>query len=94
MTREELTVRIETAANHLRSLGAKEVYVFGSAARGELRRFGDVDLAVVGLPDPVFFRAIAETSEIVGRPVDLTCLDKPDPLSRYLRESRTLRRVG
>ncbi len=46
---------IDQAARVLKAAGAEEVYVFGSAAMGNLRPGSDGDLAVVGLPPAVFF---------------------------------------
>jgi predicted nucleotidyltransferase len=82
------------AANLLRSMGASEVFVFGSLVRGELRPDSDVDMAVSGLPAEVYFSAISRASDILGRPVDLLDLDDDTPLVRYLIRSGELIRVG
>ena len=78
----------------LRSLGATQVFVFGSATRGELRPASDVDLAVTGLPSQVYFSAVSKASDLLGRPVDLVDLDDPTPLVRYLLGSGELLRVA
>lgn len=59
--------------------GVSELYVFGSAARGELREHSDVDVAVrfrsdvrYSLFDLVDMKA--ELSTLTGRPVDLFTL--------------------
>lgn len=75
---------VVAAANLLRSLGATQVFIFGSASRGELRAGSDVDLAVTGLPAQVYFSAISRASDLLGRPVDLVDLDDPTALVRYL----------
>lgn len=54
----------------------KELAVFGSAARGELRPDSDIDLLVEFLPDAQVsllqhFAAERELSELLGRKVDL-----------------------
>jgi len=90
----EFEEKIRRAAKVLKSYGAREVYVFGSAAKRRLRRHSDIDMAVVGLPAEIFFRAMGEASEVIGRPVDLVQLDKPTPFSRYLKRSKELKRVG
>lgn len=82
------------AANLLRSMGASEVFIFGSLVRGELRPDSDVDMAVSGLPAEVYFSAISRASDILGRPVDLLDLDDDTPLVRYLIRSGELIRVG
>lgn len=81
------------AANLLRSMGATQVFIFGSAAKGGLRPDSDVDMAVTGLPSQFYFSAVSKASEIVGRPVDLVDLDDPTPLVRYLLGSGELVRV-
>jgi predicted nucleotidyltransferase len=53
----ELDKQIRLAAEVLRSFGATEVYVFGSAAEGTADAESDVDMAVMGLPAGVFYRA-------------------------------------
>lgn len=85
---------VESAAALLRGMGATEVYVFGSAAKGELRPDSDVDMAVSGLPEEVYFAAVSRASDIFGRPVDLVDLDDATPLVRYLQASGDLIRVG
>jgi len=81
------------AANLLRSMGATDVFVFGSATRGGLRADSDVDMAATGLPPQLYFTAISRASELLGRPVDLVDLDDPTPLVRHLLGSGELLRV-
>jgi predicted nucleotidyltransferase len=81
------------AADLLRGMGATQVFIFGSATRGELRPDSDIDLAVTGLPPRVYFSAVSKASALVGRPVDLVDLDDPTPLVNYLRRSGELVRV-
>ena len=78
----------------LKAAGAREVYVFGSAAKGELRENSDVDMAVSGPPPEVFFRAMAAAHDALGRPLDLVDLDEDNPFTRYLKEEGELQRVG
>lgn len=84
---------LKAAANLLRSMGAAQVFVFGSAATGRLRPESDVDLAVSGLPSELYFSAASRTSDLFKRPVDLVDLDDPTPLTRYLLSSGELVRV-
>ena len=81
---------VKAAADLLRGLGATEVFVLGSAAKGELRPDSDVDMAVSGLPASVYFSAVSRASDILGRPVDLVDLDDATPIVRYLRASGEL----
>jgi predicted nucleotidyltransferase len=85
---------IAKAASLFIGLGASEVFAFGSAVRGQLRTGSDIDMAVSGLPPRVYFAAISQASDLIGRPVDLVDLDDDSPLVRYLRGSGELIRVG
>jgi predicted nucleotidyltransferase len=91
---QEIEGLIEQAAAALKAAGAREVYVFGSAATGHLRDGSDVDLAVSGLPPAVFFRAMGAASQVLRRPLDLVDLDEDNPFTRYLKTEGELRRVG
>ena len=82
------------AAKLFIGLGASQVFVFGSAVKGELRPNSDIDMAVSGLPPRVYFSAISQASDLIGRPVDLVDLDDDTRLVRYLRSSGELVRVG
>ncbi len=84
---------VNAAANLLRSMGATQVFIFGSAVRGLLRSDSDIDMAVTGLPPVVYFSAVSKASDILGRPVDLVDLDDSTPLVRYLLGSGELVRV-
>jgi predicted nucleotidyltransferase len=82
------------AASLLRSMGASQVFVFGSLVKGELRPDSDIDMAVAGLPAKFYFSAVSRASDLLGRPVDLLDLDDDTPLVRYLLGSGELVRVG
>jgi predicted nucleotidyltransferase len=86
--------QIEKATAVLKAAGAREVYVFGSAASGRMRPDSDVDIAVSGLPPKVFFRAMSDAERALGRPLDLIDLDEDSPFTRYLKSEGELRRVG
>ena len=82
------------AANLLRSMGATEVFVFGSATKDGLQPNSDIDMAVSGLPSKIYFSAISRVSDLLGRPVDLVDLDDATPLVRHLLDSGELVRVA
>jgi predicted nucleotidyltransferase len=88
------TEAVLAAANLLLSMGASQVFVFGSVTRGGLRPDSDVDMAVSGLPPQVYFSAISRASDLLGRPIDLVDLDDDAPLVRHLLSSGELVRVG
>ena len=87
-------ILIKRAAAELKTAGAREIYVFGSAACGTADAASDLDLAVSGLPPAVFYRVGARISDLVGRSVDLIDLDINTPFTRYLRTENDLVRVG
>ncbi|MFW6158646.1 MAG: nucleotidyltransferase family protein [Planctomycetota bacterium] len=91
---EEVRQLLERAAAVLKEAGAKEVYVFGSAARGELDEWSDVDIAVSGLPPEVFFEAMGRALDVLGREVHMISLDRPNPFTDYLKEKGKLVRVA
>ena len=74
----------------------KELAIFGSAARGELRPDSDVDVFVEFEPDAVYgleyFGIEIELSELFGRRVDLATKKwlKPKVRSEILREARVV----
>lgn len=86
---------LEQSAAVLRAAGAKEVFVFGSAAKGQMDQHSDVDLAVSGLPPRAYLRAKVAVGNLFGRSVDLVDLDVDSPFTRYLRAKEgLLRRVA
>jgi len=85
---------IRQAAEALVASGAKEVYLFGSAAQGTETPESDIDLAVSGLPPEVFFRAMGHAWRILHRPVDLVDLDEQNPFTEYLKSKGVLKRVA
>ncbi len=91
---DEMGRLIDKAVAALKAAGAREVYLFGSAAQGRLRENADVDMAVSGLPPEVFFHAMADASDALRRPVDLVDLDEDNPFTRYLKREGELQRVG
>jgi predicted nucleotidyltransferase len=91
---EELKKQIEAAAEALKAAGAREVYLFGSAARSDVREDSDIDLAVRGLPPERFFRAMGQASEILERGLDLVDLDDANAFTQYLQEEGKLVRVA
>jgi len=90
---DDLSRLLERAAAALKAAGAREVYVFGSAATGRTTEESDIDLAVSGLPPEDFFRAMGEAGDILQRPLDLVDLDEATPFTRYLQEEGELVRV-
>ena len=92
--RPEMREQLERAAAILKSYGAQEVYVFGSAASGEMREESDIDLAVSGLPPEDYFPAMGAAGEVLDRPFDLLDLDVGGPIVDHLRKWEKLVRVA
>lgn len=84
---------VHAAAGILKALGAREVYLFGSRALGTDGPRSDMDLAVRGLPEPVFFRAVGEVLCRTGLEIDLVDLDDKGPLMDLLRDTGRFLRV-
>ncbi len=85
---------IEQTAAVLKASGAKEVYIFGSAAKGTLSEGSDVDFAVSGLPPQAFFRALSAAGRLLPMTLDLIDLDEATPFTRYLKEEGELKRAA
>lgn len=91
---DDLKERVLAAAQALKAAGAREVYVFGSAANDRLREDSDVDLAVAGLPPERFLEAMGRAARALHRPVDLVDLDEANPFTEYLRRKGAIQRVA
>ena len=91
---DDMKAAIEKVTAALRATGARDVYIFGSAARHALRESSDLDVAVWGLPPEKFFQAMSRANNAIGQPLDLIDLDEKNPFTRYLKEEGELQRVG
>jgi predicted nucleotidyltransferase len=85
---------IKEIAAILKSMGAREVFLFGSYAEGTAREDSDIDLAVSGIPPRQFFKAMGEVGDRLNRSFDLIDLDEDSPFTRYLKEEGGLKAVG
>ena len=88
-------------ADLCRRYKVRELSVFGSAARGEMRPESDIDLLVEFLPDSGidlfdFSGLMLDLSHLVGRKVDLVSKNGLKPLIRnsVLREARLVYAAG
>ena len=90
--REDVLARIKGAAPELRTHAVKELWLFGSAAREELRAGSDIDI-LVDFSAPVtlfeFARLRRRLESLLGRSVDLVTRDalKPQLREQILREA-------
>jgi predicted nucleotidyltransferase len=90
---DELRERIRRAAEALRQFGAREVYLFGSAAAGTLDDYSDIDMAVAGLPPEKYFKAMGAAGDILERQLDLVDLDDENLFTSYLKRKGKLQLV-
>lgn len=81
---------IAKAAAELKAAGARDIFLFGSA-RNATAMPRDLDLAMCGLPQANFCRAVSRVSVATDRLVDL---DADTPFARCLQEEEKLVRVG
>ena len=90
--REDVLARIDRAAPELRAHAVKELWLFGSAAREELKASSDIDI-LVDFAAPVtlfeFARLRRRLESLLGRSVDLVTRDalKPQLREQILREA-------
>ncbi|MEI6387918.1 MAG: nucleotidyltransferase domain-containing protein [Spirochaetota bacterium] len=85
---------LDLAIALLRRLGAKEVYLFGSMARGDADDHSDWDLAVRGLPPQAYFSTLGKLSDSMSRTVDLVDLDEGSPFVAHVLSKKDLIRVA
>ncbi len=85
---------IDKAVAILLRNGAREVYLFGSHARGDASPESDLDLAIRGMPPEHFYRAVGEICSTLSVPADIVDLDDSSPSLDYLREHGDFLRVA
>ena len=91
----QLQTLIDKAVAILRTYGATEVYLFGSAREGTFDpASSDLDFAVRGIAPQSYFSAVGETLCALGREVDIIDLDAGTAFGNYLTEHNELSRVA
>lgn len=86
---------IEQAIAVLTTLGAREVFIFGSMAdRDQFIIPRDIDIAVSGLPKDRFFKAYGQLLVKMVHDVDLVDLDDDAAFVHLLKKSGKLERVA
>jgi uncharacterized protein len=90
--RDSVIAALRAIAPELKTRAVREVWLFGSAARGELQAASDIDL-LIDFDGPVtlfdFARLRRYLESVLLRPVDLVTRDalKPQLRERILREA-------
>ena len=85
---------LDRAIALLHTVGAKEVYLFGSMARGDADDHSDWDLAVRGLSPKAYFSILGKLSDTMSRAVDLVDLDEGSPFVAHILSKKELTRVA
>lgn len=90
--KSKIEEKITIATDYLKSLGCKEIILFGSLAIGDADEFSDIDLAVSGISPRTYFKTVAEISSKVGCKVDLITMDyiSENFREKIRKEGRTL----
>ncbi len=92
--RDEYKKDIDKAVKILKDAGCKEIYLFGSLARGEDGKNADIDLAIRGCPEGEYFSLIGKLIIELEHSVDLVNLDQADDFAELLEEEGELIHVG
>jgi predicted nucleotidyltransferase len=82
------------AVRMFKAAGCREIYLFGSAAKGDIDSANDLDFAVSGLAPEKFIAVLSEVNRVMPKPVDLIDLDSDNAFTRYLRDENELVRIG
>jgi predicted nucleotidyltransferase len=85
---------IDRAVQILKAEGCSEIFLFGSAARGQLHENSDLDLAVRGCPRGHFFSLVGRLLIELERPVDLVDLDRQSAFAQYLKQEGMLVQIA
>jgi predicted nucleotidyltransferase len=72
---KKIQKKLATAIEYLKSMGCKEVILFGSFVDGTFNEHSDIDLAVSGIPPRKYFKAVAVLPSIINHKIDLVALD-------------------
>lgn len=84
--------KLTIATDYLKSIGCKEIILFGSLVDEQTNEFSDIDLAVSGISPRTYFKTLVEISSIVGWKVDLVTMDyiSKDFLEKIRREGKRI----
>lgn len=86
---------IKKAIKILKEYGAKEVFIFGSIANGNFNKNSDIDIAIKGLNEKVFYKVASILMFELENEFDLIDLDdKENTFSQMLLKVGGLLKVG
>ena len=75
---------IEKAIEILKNEGCKDIYLFGSLTKGNIKDGSDIDLAIKGCPSGKYFNLIGRLMVELDHSVDLVNLDKDEDFASFL----------
>lgn len=81
---------IEHGIRILKEAGCKEIFIFGSLIKGDIREDSDIDLAIRGCPSGMYFHVLGKLLIELNHPVDLIDLDRGDDFAKYLEKEGEL----
>lgn len=79
-----MSPEIQQCVDILRQFGAKEVYLFGSRARGDSAPDSDYDFAVRGVPSDRMNRLVGELLVTTRLEIDVIALDDGSPFAKHI----------
>ena len=92
---EKFREDIEKATAILKNNGCTEIYIFGSVANGRFDENSDIDIAVRGLKDELYFRALGELGMKLSHEIDLLDLDdEQDRFAQFILKNKELIKVA
>jgi len=74
-SKKSVEKKLAQATEYLKSIGCKEIILFGSLPDGTFDRFSDIDLAISGISPRSYFKTVAVLSSLIGWKVDLVTMD-------------------
>jgi len=72
---KEIDEKVSKAVEYLKSIGGKDIFLFGSLVDGTYNINSDIDLAATGISARNYFKALVELPKIINHKVDLVALD-------------------
>ncbi len=85
---------LDLAVKILKTVGCREIFIFGPVASGIVEKASDIDLAVKGCPPHLFFQAWGQLLTQLEHSINLVDLDDDDALVKYIKKRGDLRRVA
>ena len=86
-SKKDIQKKLAQATEYLKSIGCKEIILFGSLSDGTFDRFSDIDLAISGITPWSYFEAVAVLPSLIGCKVDLVTMDHiSDELEKRIRK--------